>query len=388
MADLTTSSPAVEFVPADSDARSTIVKRLDQTLFVEASAGTGKTTSLVERVCKPCRHWHNHARPDCRHHLHRAGRRRAPRPGAATSGTGGRRREPRRCGKAAAAGKVQPTWTRPLSAHSTHSLHSCCTNVHWKRDCRRDSTPPTKSPPVSSSTTLGGAWLNDALEGKSALAADLATALTLGMTPDDMRGVALEFQRNYADLHGVSFGTTDAPATLAAPLVPSPSGGGWGPPLDSARELERLCDFAKLGSEDPLVTHVHGKLPSLRRLAAAEPGTPASLRLLVRLLPLSSGRGNQRNWDVDPLSGDNACSALKATLKELHDSAITEVAQARSACLLPILDALRDFALDYVEQRRAEGAGRIPRPAHLGARPAPGQPGGARPFPQQVFATS
>ena len=32
-------------------------------------------------------------------------------------------------------------------------------------------------------------WLNEALEGKTAFAPDLATALTLGMTPDDMRGV-------------------------------------------------------------------------------------------------------------------------------------------------------------------------------------------------------
>ena len=125
--------------------------------------------------------------------------------------------------------------------------------------------------------------------------------------------------------------------------------------LDSAHELERLCDFARLGSDDPLVTHVHSKLPSLRRLAGPEPGTPGSLRLLARLLPLSYGRGNQRNWDVDPISGDNACSTLKATLKELHDAAVMEVAQARRACLLPILDALRDFALDYVAQRRAEG---------------------------------
>ena len=171
-------------------------------------------------------------------------------------------------------------------------------------------------------------WLNEALEGKTALAGDLAIALTLGMTPDDMRGVALEFHRNYADLRGISFGGIEAHSISGTASVPSPSGGGlgWGRLLDSAHELERLCEFARLGDEDPLVRHVHGKLPSFRRLAGAEPGTPASLRLLTGLLPLSSRSGNQRNWDVDPVTGDNACSALKATLKELHDALSGEVA--------------------------------------------------------------
>ncbi|MDP7533604.1 MAG: UvrD-helicase domain-containing protein, partial [SAR202 cluster bacterium] len=38
------------FVPADQDQRDRIRESLDETLFVEAGAGTGKTTSLVERV--------------------------------------------------------------------------------------------------------------------------------------------------------------------------------------------------------------------------------------------------------------------------------------------------------------------------------------------------
>ena len=38
------------FVPRDDDARKSIRENLDDTIFVEASAGTGKTTSLVDRV--------------------------------------------------------------------------------------------------------------------------------------------------------------------------------------------------------------------------------------------------------------------------------------------------------------------------------------------------
>ena len=38
------------FTPVDQEARRIIGERLDETLFVEASAGTGKTHSLVERL--------------------------------------------------------------------------------------------------------------------------------------------------------------------------------------------------------------------------------------------------------------------------------------------------------------------------------------------------
>ena len=38
------------FKPADSEERRIITEELDDTIFVEASAGTGKTTSLVQRI--------------------------------------------------------------------------------------------------------------------------------------------------------------------------------------------------------------------------------------------------------------------------------------------------------------------------------------------------
>ena len=44
-----TTSPA-RFVPEDQEARDLIANDLDRTFFVEASAGTGKTTSLVQRM--------------------------------------------------------------------------------------------------------------------------------------------------------------------------------------------------------------------------------------------------------------------------------------------------------------------------------------------------
>ena len=343
MTNQNTSSPAEEFVPADWEARSTIVNRLDETLFVEASAGTGKTTSLVARVVN----------------LVASGRTSLDRIAAITFTEAAaaelRDRVRQRLEQAADdEGRDQAErercrrGTADLDQASIRTLHSFAAQLLYERPLEAGLPPGFETTDeIAAGIKFNEAWdswLEQALEGKLPLTEDLANALTLGMTPDDMRAIALEFHRNYADLRGITFGAMQNPtASVAKALVQE------GP------ELERLCQFSHLGDEDQLYAHVQSKLPALRRLAAATPGTPASLRLLSRLLPLSSGRGNQRNWDVDPVSGDNACSALKALLKQLHDAASDEIAEVRRACLLPILGALQRFALEYVEQRKAEG---------------------------------
>ena len=62
-----------EFKPQDNEARNTIEHALDETLFVEAGAGTGKTTSLVNRILELVGKRRNHARQGGGHHLHRSG---------------------------------------------------------------------------------------------------------------------------------------------------------------------------------------------------------------------------------------------------------------------------------------------------------------------------
>ena len=343
MTDQAISSPPVEFVPADSEARSTIVERLDQTLFVEASAGTGKTTSLVGRVVNLVASgtttldriaaitFTEAAAAELRDRVRQ-------RLEQAADDKGRDAAEQQRCRQG----------TADLDQASIRTLHAFAAQLLYERPLEAGLPPGFEtSDEIAAGIKFNdawNAWLNEALEGKSPLAADLATALTLGMTPDDMRAVALEFHRNYADLREISFGTAQAPSTSVVKTL-----------VNEAPELERLCEYSRRGSEDPLYAHVQSKLPALRRIAQTAPGAPPSLRLLRRLLPLSSGRGNQRDWDVDPESGDNACAALKALLKGLHDAASDEVEQTRRVCLLPILDALREFALKYAGQRRVEG---------------------------------
>ena len=262
MTDQAISSPPVEFVPADSEARSIIVERLDQTLFVEASAGTGKTTSLVERVVN----------------LVASGTTTLDRIAAITFTEAAaaelRDRVRQRLeqsaddkGRDAAQQQRCRQGTADLDQASIRTLHAFAAQLLYERPLEAGLPPGFEtSDEIAAGIKFNGvwdAWLNEALEGKPPLAADLATALTLGMTPDDMRAVALEFHRNYADLQDISFGTAQAPATSVVKTL-----------VNEAPELERLCAYSRLGSEDPLYAHVQSKLPALRRIAQTAPGTP------------------------------------------------------------------------------------------------------------------
>ncbi len=343
MRDEITHALSAEFVPADSLARAAISEQLDQTLFVEASAGTGKTTSLVDRVVN----------------LVATGRAALDRIATITFTESAaaelRDRIRQRLEQAADDGNRTEhqrqncrQGTADLDQAAIRTLHAFAAQLLHERPLEAGLPPAFEttdeiSAGIRFNETWNG-WLDTALQVNSPLAGDLSVALTLGMTLEHLKDTALQFHHNYSDLRDISFGTPAVP-TNSAPLRL----------VDEAPELERLCQFSKVGGDDPLYIHVRSKLPGLRRLAEAEPGTPAAYRLLSRVLPLSSGRGNQKDWELDPESGDNACSALKALLKELNDAASDELALARRASLLPILEALREFVLDYADERRGEG---------------------------------
>ena len=164
------------------------------------------------------------------------------------------------------------------------------------------------------------------------------------MTLPQLKDAALEFHRNYNDLTDVKFEAVAPAQTAAAGML-----------VAQMPEVERLCRFSRIGAGDPLYSHVQSKLGAIRRLAEARPSSPTAYRLMLRILPLKYSRGRQGDWNVDPQTGDNACSALKSLLKELDDATSGEIAQARRAVFTPVLDGLREFALNYARQRRAEG---------------------------------
>ena len=329
--------------PVDQANRDIISDDLGSTLFVEASAGTGKTTSLVQRVTN----------------LVSTGTTTLDRIAAITftEAAAAELRDRVRAAlddAAADAARCETERKRcrqgivDLDRSDISTLHSFAGALLRERPLEAGLPPSFET---SDQIVAGikfeeewNAWLDRHLDGDTELGPHLALALTLGLTMSHMRNVARAFHQNYSDLEDVSFDQTGEPAPSAAQTI-----------LDAAGELERLCGYSKLGEGDQLYDHVQVKLGIIRRLAEAPNGSPAQYRLLRSCLPLRQNRGRQGDWNTDPDTGGNACAVLKDLLGTLHEDAVTEIERTRRVVLLPILEDLRRMVLDYAQKRRAEG---------------------------------
>ena len=76
--------------PRRCDAREAIAHALDDTLVVEAAAGTGKTTELVDRIVRILASGRAEVRQHRRRHVHREGGRRAEAAAARSARRGAR----------------------------------------------------------------------------------------------------------------------------------------------------------------------------------------------------------------------------------------------------------------------------------------------------------
>ncbi len=330
-------------VPVDADARKDIAEDLGATLFVEASAGTGKTTSLVQRVTNlvatgtttldhiAAITFTEAAAAELRDRI-RAELEKA-------SGDDGRTQAERdRCRQGIA----------DLDQADICTLHAFAGGLLRERPLEAGLPPSFET----SDEILAGikfeeewrGWLDRHLDGETDMAPHLALALTLGLTLNHLRTIARAFHQNYSDLADVDFGASGNPQPSAMEPI-----------LEAAPELERLCRYSKNGPGDPLYDHVQNRLALLRHEPATVTGPADDYRLLLGLLPLRQRQGRQGDWHIDPDTGRNACAALKDILSELDQQANEEIQNARRTALMPILEDLRQTVLEYASQRRAEG---------------------------------
>ncbi len=333
----------VNFTPVDAEARRVIAEELDVTLFVEASAGTGKTTSLVQRVVN----------------LVSTGRTTLNRVAAITftEAAAAELRDRVRASLERASvdpGRDEDERIRCRQGIIDLDQADICTLHSFAGSILRERPLEAGLPPAfdTSDEIVAGirfnerwdAWLNLHLDGETDLAPHLALALTFGLSPSHMKEIAQGFHANYGDLSGSPFD----PAPYRTPNAAAELS-------DAIAEMQRLCAFSKIGAGDTLYDHVQSKLGGLRRLSETPAGSPASYRLLLDVLPIRQSGGRQADWQTDPETGSNACASLKALLSDLDQDANAEIQEMRNACLIPIIESLRSFAIDYAEQRRAEG---------------------------------
>ena len=331
------------FTPIDQSVRDDIADNLDDTLFVEASAGTGKTTSLVARMVN----------------LVATGRTTLDRMAAITftEAAAAELRDKVRQRLEEAAGDVERASAErelcragvtDLDQATVCTLHSFAAQLLHERPLEAGLPPGfDTSDEIVAGLKFDEAWnewLDAVLEEDSPLYNHLALALTLGVTLAQLKGLAREFHANYADLGGASFAAAEPPEGTAATAL-----------RERWPEAERLCQFSQKRDGDALYDHVQRRGVTVGGLLASSSGDFNYYRQLNRLLRLSCSRGRQSDWNADPVSGRNACAALKDLLVELHEEVTEDLERAKGYALGHILNALRGFALNYARQRKAEG---------------------------------
>ena len=332
----------IDFVPVDDEARKTIQEDLGTTLFVEASAGTGKTTSLVQRVTN----------------LVATGTTTLDRIAAITfteAAAAELRDRIRATLESAALDERRDQLERDRCRRGVADLDRAdiCTLHSFAGGLLRERPLEAGLPPSfeTSDEILAGlrfeeewqGWLDRHLDGDTDLAPSLAMAFALRLTLNHLRTVARAFHQNYSDLLDIRFNVPNfAPAALDAIL-------------SAAGELERLCAYSKIGPGDVLYDHVMDKLAFMRSMPETATRPEERARLLLGVLPLRQRLGRQGDWNIDPSSGKNACAVLKDILGDLHQQANEEIQQARLAVLMPILEDLRQLVVEYAARRRSAG---------------------------------
>ncbi len=332
---------SVEFVPVDQAQRDRIARSLDETLFVEAGAGTGKTTALVTRIAE----------------LLASGRADIDSIAAITfteaaaSELGEKvrlaletlARDPDR-GEAERERCLQAT--RGMERASIQTLHGFAGSLLRQRPLEAG------LPPGFETVEEIGAgldferrwqeWLDQALEAAE-IGPLILKALSLGLRLDDLSTIARDFHRSY-DLLDNPFPAAAEPAGRAVQAL-----------VEAAGEIKRLLPLARFGPDDPLASHA-GRVAALAdRLGAAEGWRDSAFGVLVRWGKLSFSRGRKPDWGDDPATANNGCTAMKDLLRELEEVKAQELEGLRRAALLPLLESLRTFVLGYAGERRGLG---------------------------------
>ena len=274
------------FTPQDDAARQRILHGLGDTLFVEAGAGTGKTTSLVGRVANLVSSgattldrvaaitFTEAAAAELRDKI----RERLEESAAPDSALSDLERE--RCERGLA----------DLDQASFQTLHSFAGGLLRERPLEAGLPIAFQiADPIVSQLDFDRAWrdwLDTALERED-LQVPLTMALSLGLNLTRLREVAVAFHQNYDIVEQTDFedGEDSGDKEPAKPVA--------GQLAAEVDELARLCSYARLGDEDALYQHTQGVIAAGRRLAGMNPTAAESYRLLQKVR-LSCGRGTAR----------------------------------------------------------------------------------------------
>ncbi|MDE2801834.1 MAG: UvrD-helicase domain-containing protein [Chloroflexota bacterium] len=329
----------------DQEYRDRIRTSLDENLFVEAGAGTGKTTALVGRIvtlvtsgrCEMAGlaaiTFTEAAAAELRDRVRRGLE-------EAAADESRDKEERARCRKAVS----------EMDAASIQTLHSFAQSLLRERPLEAGLPPGFEMlDAVQADIRFQEAWeewLDEALDSDD-LGPMLARALHLGLRLEQLRQVAAALEDDYDLVEGTPIPIAPEPTlTIGARLA------------NAVTEIERLRDLSKNGAGDPLYDHVGEVIALARRLPDSDIGAGAYERAIVRVLGfqrISTGRGRQPDWDDDPVTLVNGCKLLKDMLGDLEETRKREVTELRAAAFTPALEAVRQFVTGQVARRKRDG---------------------------------
>jgi ATP-dependent exoDNAse (exonuclease V) beta subunit len=338
-ANSTTISPRM---PVDDDTRRLLLTDLDRTFFVEAGAGTGKTTMLVGRIVS----------------LVAAGRVTTEELAAITFTEAAAAELRDRVREGLEKSAADPARTEEERRRCLAGVESI--DVAAIQTIHAFAGSLLRSYPLEAGLPPGFATLDEIEQGvlfeerfkewfwgealRPPVDEMLRRALLLGLTQQHLRDLAAALEEQHDLL---------TPATT------------WesAPPLDAVSaaheagaaltKLEARTQYALNGPSDPLAQVVARAQPWAARLQTCETEEQA-LVALRGLGHLKATAGSRRNWGKLP-DGTNACRAIKDRLKEANDLTGQILESHRAAVLAEVLAALRDLTRASVAARRAEG---------------------------------
>lgn len=318
----------------DAEAREAIRSRLGATVFVEAGAGTGKTTELVQRVLALVRAGVAMARIAAITFTEKAAaelrdRIRVELERAAVDGD-------QRCAAAVSELDEAPIQTLHAFAQRILAAHPLEAGL-----------PPGFEVvgETESSVSFADRWSEalDRLLSDPELEPVVGPAFAVGLTPAHLRSTAWELHRNW-----------DRLAALDGPIGPDAvvrTSVDAAPVLDL---VDRIVDLAAgcTASDDKLLVHIEQQVRPYRDLLGRMVATGDELEVLAVLADprkLSCRFGQAPNWPAV------SAADVRDMCAQVDDLRGALVGAVRRQVLPPLLERLRRFTLDGAERRRVDG---------------------------------
>jgi len=339
---------------ADDEARRVIREDLDSTLYVEAGAGTGKTTSLVNRIVA-----------------------------IILSGRAGIQDIAAITFTEAAASELKDRIRESLEKYSSGNdiseekqtqVLDALTNMDSATIQTLHSFAGTliRQFPLEAGISPGfeilddfedeaifdqfwETWLDSSL-GDDATVPMFKALISLGVPLERLGGVAHSFWENYDLLTYSDFSDTAKAESINGQML-----------LETVEQLTKLLPLSINGQDDPLYSHVVVLLDVLRLIIASLHSEYSALYLLGNCSTVggdnrrpyqrisNSRLGRQRDWDTDPVTGDNGCKLIKAILSDLEQLIENFVIDTAKHALMPILRDLQTSVISRAGQRKIDG---------------------------------